>query len=310
VAAKASADAAAGTTTKVFDAVRLGDAAFDAGSGSSPSSIKWVGPQGSLEAYDVSEAVLKATAADHTQAVFDLASNVQPTQLNDQVVMLSAPDFSGALIAIGNGALQSGGDAGGQVSANLDAGATVMFKAFSGFESELSEAQKEAQAQAIASGKLLGQVIVQTSATTHATTSAVVNYYGNVLAVAQVATADQVQVAIDSATHTGKSVILSLDRNTVQGLIDGNAKLMVDGHELKQAASYQDALTPNADKYYLITTQAEAGLQAIVTLAHFSTRTITLTEPSPPSVFLWTTIGLAVVVVGQAVYPRIRRKAE
>ncbi|GEM_PF-5899247 len=309
VAAKATADAAAGTTTKVFDAVRLGDTAFSGGSGSSPSSIKWVGPEGSLEAYDVSGAVLKATAAADTNVVFDLASNVQPTQVSPQVVMLSAPDFSGALVAIGDGALSGAGDAGGQVDASLHAGATVMFKAFSGFESELNEAQKEAQAQAIASGKLLGQVIVSTSATTHATTSAAVNYYADVLAVTQVATTDQVQVVVDSATHTGKSVILSLDRNTVSSLIQGNAKLMVDGHELSQAKSYQDALTPNADKYYLITTEGQAGLQAIVTLAHFSTRTITLSEPSPPSVFLWTTIFLGVVVVGQAVYPRLKRKA-
>lgn len=306
LAAKATANAAAGTTTKVFDAVRLGGSALQAGGASGPASIKWDGPEGSLEAFDVSGAVLKATAAADTRVAFDLASNIEAKQVDERVIMLSAPDFSGAIIAIGEGALATSGDAGGQVDAQLHAGATVLFKAFSGFESELSEAQKEAQANAIANGKLLGQVILTTSH--HATHSAAVNYYADVLAVTQVATSDKVQVVVDSATHEGKSIILSLDRNTVKGLIEGDAKLIVDGHELKQAASYEDALKPDADKYYLITSGAEAGLQAIVTLSHFSTRTITLESPSPPSIFLWTTIFLGVVVVGQAVYPRWKRR--
>jgi hypothetical protein len=95
----------------------------------------------------------------------------------------------------------------------------------------------------------------------------------------------------------------------VQGLIDGDAVLTVDGVAVEQASSYADAFVADADKYWLITSEGEVGLQAIVTLAHFSTRTITIASPEAPSVFLWTTIVLGIVVVGQVVYPRLKRRS-
>lgn len=318
VASKASAESSA-ATTKVFDAVKLGTSAFATASASGSSAIRFQNEQGSIEAYDVSGAVMKLTATQATTANFDLASDVQARALagTDDVLMLSSPDFTGALMLVGQGAAaaSSGFDASaaaqGQVVANMAAGTTVVFKAFSGFESELSQAQKEAQARAIAAGNLLGHVIVDTKAGASATTTttANVNYYQHVQAITSVASADKVEILVDSAASAGKSVIISLDRETVSGLIHGDAKLLVDGKSVAMAKSYEDALVPDADKYWLITTEGEVGLQAIVTLAHFSTRTITLETPEPPSVFLWTTIGLGVVVVGQAAWPRLRRKA-
>jgi hypothetical protein len=253
--------------------------------------------------------------------------------------MLSSPDFSGALILIeGQGSAAASAHAGaqasaeaaasaaadaaarssldasaaaqGQVVANMAAGTTVVFKAFSGFEAELGQAQKEAQARAIAEGRLLGQVIVDTAAGASATTTttANVNYYADVKAITKVASENKVEILVDSAASAGKSVIISLDRDTVQGLIHGDAKLLVDGQAVARAESYEDALVPDADKYWLITTEGEAGLQAIVTLSHFSTRTITLETPQPPSMFLWTTVGLGLVVVGQAAWPHMRRR--
>ena len=330
VASKASADAAA-ATTKVFDAVKLGGSAFASASASSASAIRFQNEQGAIEAYDVSAAVMKLSAAADTSAVFDLAANVDARVLTENVVMLSSPDFSGALILIeGQGSaaadaqasaeaaaeaaarsnLDASAAAKGQVVANMAAGTQVVFKAFSGFEAELGQAQKEAHAKAIAEGRLLGQVIVDTAAGASAatTTTASVNYYAHVQAITSVATADKVEILVDSAASAGKSIVISLDRETVRGLIHGDAKLLVDGKAVARAASYEDALVPDADKYWLITTEGEAGLQAIVTLAHFSTRTITLETPQPPSIFLWTTVGLGVVVVGQAAWPHMRRK--
>lgn len=310
VNARSNAEAAEGTATTVFDAVKLGSSAFAGTSSSSMSSVKFTNREGYVEAFDVSGGVLKVVADATTSARFDLASNVEASSLTDNVVMLSAPDFTGAIILV-QGASQGASfdtSATGVVTAHLVSGSSAVFKAFSGFEAELTKAEQEAHAKAIASGKLLGQVVVNTDAMTSITSTANVNYYESTVASIAVAQPDKLQVLVDSATSAGKVIVLSLDRNTVTGLISGDAKLLVDGKEISQAASYEDVLKADADKYWIITTDAEAGLQAIVSLSHFSTRTITLETPPGPSIFLWSTVGLGLVVVGQAIYPRLRRK--
>ena len=311
-----------GSTTLVFDAIKVGTSAFYSGSASTSNSLRFVSDEATIETFDVSAGTMRIRAVEETLAKLDLASNVQATPVSDQVIMLSSPDFSGALIltdaasAGGSAAAQSTlqvvetANAGYVVMAQLDAGAQLVFKAFSGFEAELSNAERLAQANAIATGALLGQVIVDTTAGASAltTTTANINYYDDVKAITSVATADKVEVLVDSASAAGKTVIISFDRETVQGLIHGNAQLLVDGHVVGQAKSYADAFVADADKYWLITTAGEVGLQAIVTLSHFSTRTITVETPEGPSPFLWTTIVLGLVVVAQAAYPRLRRK--
>jgi len=323
VNARATAAATAGATTKVFDTVQVGSSAFASASAAASNSIRFTSEDAVIEAYDISSALMKVTATADTAASFDLAENIDVTAVSDTVLMLSATDFAGALILVdadGTVATTSSlvvettttasaaAQASTTVQAHLEAGAQVIFKAFSGFEAELTSAEQKAQAEAIASGDLLGHVIVDTDAFTGATTTAAVNYYSNVQATTSVASADKIEILVDSATHVGKSIIISLDRDTVSGLINGDAKLLVDGKSVARADSYEDALVPDADKYWLITTEGEAGLQAIVTLSHFSTRTITLETPPPPSIFLWTTIGLGIVTGVQAIYPRLRRQ--
>lgn len=315
VNARSHAAAVEGTSTKVFDVVRLGTSALAAPSSSSASSLKFQNAQGTIEAFDVSEAVLKVAAKTQTAAMFDVASHVTATPLDSNIVMLSAPDFSSALIVVQSAVSGAGAStldtslvSRGIVTAQLAPGAEVIFKAFSGFEAELSDAEKVAQAHAIASGELIGQVLVRTDPATRLTSTTSVNYLANPMTSTSVATPEKVEVLVDSATHAGRSIIISVDRNTVPGLLKGDAKLMIDGTVIAQAASYADALNPNVDKYWLITSEGEAGLQAIVTLSHFSTRSVTLETPPHASILLWTTMGLGAVVIGQAVYPWLRRK--
>lgn len=326
------------STTLVFDAVKVGASAFAQATGRTSNSLRFVSDEATIETYDVSAGTMKIRAIADTTSRLDLAENIEAVALSPQVIMLNAPDFSGVLVLTDStsagaavaarhgfssadasdfdAAAQSTieivqtANAGEVIVANLEEGAQVVFKAFSGFEAELSDAEKLVQANAIAHGTLLGQVIVDTEAGASAltTTSAVITYYDDVKAIASTATADKVEVVVDSLSSAGKTIILSFDRETVQGLIDGKAKLLVDGQVVEQAASYEDAFVADADKYWLITSAGEAGLQAIVTLSHFSTRTITVETPEGPSVFLWTTIVLGVLVIGQAVYPRLRRK--
>ena len=310
------------TTTLVFDAIKVGSSTFYSGSGSTATSLRFVSDEAIIEAFDVSAGTMKIRAVQDTMARLDLASNIEAKPINSQVIFLESPDFSGALIltdavsAGGSAAARSSMDvvgtvnAGYLVSAKLDEGAQLIFKAFSGFESELGNAERMAQANAIASGTLLGQVIVDTVAGASAltTTTANINYYEDVKAITSVATAEKVEVLVDSASSAGKTIIISFDRETVQGLIHGNAKLLVDGKVVPQAKSYEDAFVADGDKYWLITTAGEVGLQAIVTLSHFSTRAITVETPEGPSPFLWTTLVLGVVVVAQAAYPRLKRR--
>lgn len=314
VAAKPNAQTSAATTL-VFDAVKVGASAFQSASASGAHSLRFASDEAVVEVHDASSAVLKVTATADTVATFDLGPNIVASELSTGVLMLSSADFSGALIladaaggAVTGASFETAGSAQATVTARLEAGSQVIFKAFSGFESELTQAQKEAQAKAIASGQLLGQVIVDSNAQLGTTATSSINYYQSVEAAVAVATTERVELVLNSATSAGKSVIVSLDRETVSGLIRGDGRLLVDGKAVARAASYEDALTPDGDKYWLITTDGEVGLQAIVTLSHFSTRTITVETPAPPSIFLWTTIGLGIVVIGQAVYPRLRRK--
>lgn len=313
------ASGALDATTLVFNAVKVGESAFASASSSTPNSLRFESDEAIVEAFDVSSGTLKIRAVADTVATLALAKNVEATPVDANIVFLDAPDLSGALIlthahsaaAQASGAAEGSlGVAGNLVTAQLAEGEQLLFKAFSGFETELSSAEQQAQAIAIATGRLLGQVIVDTEAGASAftTTTANINYYDDVKAITSVASADKVQVLVDSASEAGKTLIISFDRETVQGLIDGDAVLLVDGVAVKQAESYSDAFVADADKYWLITTAGEVGLQAIVTLAHFSTREITIETPEGPSVFLWTTIALGLVVVGQAVYPRLRRK--
>ncbi|HVM44478.1 MAG TPA: hypothetical protein VM582_00980, partial [Candidatus Thermoplasmatota archaeon] len=286
------------------------------------TSLRFVSEQAIVEAFDVSAGTMKIRALEDTTAKLDLAHNIKATPISSQVIFLESPDFSGAIIltdavSAGSNAAASStlsavetANAGGIVTAQLAAGAQLVFKAFSGFEAELGDAERVAQANAIAAGTLLGQVIVDTQAGASAltTTTANINYYEDVRAITSVATADKVEVLVDSASAAGKTIIISFDRETVSGLIHGQAQLLVDGKVVKQAKSYADAFVADSDKYWLITTAGEVGLQAIVTLSHFSTRTITVETPEGPSPFLWTTLVLGVVVVGQAMYPRIKRR--
>ena len=310
-------------TTTVFDAVVVGEGTFDILSSVQAPSVKLVNPEATLEIFDTTSALMQVTAATDTTASYSLAAGIEAVQKSDSIVMLNQVSGGhsqsiGAIIlmgADGTAATSSVLDASmaGQVHAQLEGGARSIFRAYSGFESELDDAQKNALAEAIAKGHVAGQVIYTTKTAASAgmtlTGHASMQYLSNVDLVTQVASAEEVTLLVDSATNEGRTVIMSLDPGTVSGLVEGQAELLVDGKAVAQAESYYDALDPTddggADEYWVHTT--EAGNQVLVSLAHFSTRSIALHAPEAPSIFMFTTLGLALVVVAQAVLPRVRR---
>lgn len=313
-------------TSTVFDAVVVGEGTFDIVPTVDAPSIRFVNPEATLEVFDTTSALLQITATQDTTANFNVAAGLRAVAKSSAVVMIDqasggATSSIGAIIlakADGSAASSSSLDTSiaGQVNAQLEQNARVVFHAFSGFEAQLDEADKQALAEAMAAGHIAGQVVFQTKAAAAAasevtlTGHATIEYIQGVDIVTQTASATEIEVIVDSVQSAGRTLILSLDQQTIEGIVNGDAILEIDGEVVARAESYADAVDASndagADEYFLHTT--DTGHQLLVTLGHFSTRSITLHTPAPTSVFVYTTIALGLVVVGQALYPRIRRK--
>ncbi|MHB8584247.1 MAG: hypothetical protein ACYDDF_00205 [Thermoplasmatota archaeon] len=233
-------------------------------------------------------------------------------------------------------------DAQGQVQAHLEQGAQVIFRTNVGVESELSADEQALMNQAIASGAVGGQVYVQTQASLSAqaaaalaasgdaagsagatgqgavnsvaesaaqaqgsvTESVTTSYYSNVQIVTA-AVQNRVDITVSSSISTGKTLIISLDRNTISGLMTGDADILVDGQAAQQASSYADVLNPSAhgDVYEYYVLAGNAGTQVLISFPHFSTHTVTLKahDDGTPPVFMYATVFLGALVAVESV---------
>ncbi|HVL49313.1 MAG TPA: hypothetical protein VM889_12200 [Candidatus Thermoplasmatota archaeon] len=238
----------------------------------------------------------------------------------------------------------------GRVKAHLEEGSQMIFRTHFGIETELSNAERSMINDAVARGAVAGHVLVQSGHALSAkgipraasgaasleavtgldaagldlgavssvaaghegtVTTAVTSSYYNTIQMVTAATKDRVDVTVSSAVSAGKTLIVSLDRETIQGLATGDAEILVDGKPVKQAANYADVLTPEGKTdpvYYILA--GEMGTQVLVVIPHFSTHTVTLKErdAGAPPIFMYATIFLGLLVAAETVL-LVRRRA-
>ncbi len=171
----------------------------------------------------------------------------------------------------------------------------------------------EARGHASATAKAQAESVstAHAEASGRVTTAITASYYNDVQLVTA-ATKDRVEITASSTTSAGKTIIVSLDPSTIEGMSQGEAQILVDGQAAAQASSYADILNPNdddgEDEYFVLA--GDAGVQVLVSLAHFSTRTVTLQsqETSSPPMFMYATMFLGVLVAAEtALLVRARR---
>jgi hypothetical protein len=86
---------------------------------------------------------------------------------------------------------------------------------------------------------------------------------------------------VSSENREGRTVILNIDNRALPILDLRRVEVEVDGEKVPLADSYEDVLNPNDDggqAEYLILVGGE-GIQVLVSIPHFSARTITIRGP-------------------------------
>lgn len=336
------ADQAAGAVTgltmvatdqPVFASLVAGESPYFSVSGEAASVLTLENREARLEFSDTTSGFSRILATSDTSAAFRLAAGLHAEQRGPEVVEIldAAGEHVGSLVLVGaHGAtsLEERGER--EVHAQLASGASLLFRAHAGIETELSAAQRTMINQAIAAGHIAGQVIVQTQASAEAdvgaleqtaraesegaaesvaiaareaygdVTSAVTATYGAVNVVTA-ATKSRVDITVASTMDAGQTLLVSLDPDTIPGMADGDAVIKFDGEVVAQAASYADILDPNDDagaaEYFVLA--GEAGTQVLVSIPHFSVHAVTLEEKAdhPNSLYMWATILLGTLVL-------------
>lgn len=333
------------TGQQVFNSIAAGGSAFASAGAEGASTMQLENRETRLEFSDTTSALMKLVAKTETDATYRLGASMTATAQSSSVLELASQDGSylGTMIitdAEGRAAAHSAfttdaaTTAYGAIKAHLEAGAQIIFKTHVGIETELSAAERALMNEAIAAGNVGGQVFVQTQASLSASaqaalaaqaaaegtaqgalvsaaeaqgsvTSAITAAYYNDVQLVTAAVKDRIDVTVSSTLTTGKTIIVSLDPDTISGMATGDAEILVDAHAASQASSYADILNPNDDggvyEYFVLA--GEAGSQVLVSVPHFSTHTVTLKarEPSSPPVFMYATIFLGVLVAAETV---------
>jgi hypothetical protein len=113
--------------------------------------------------------------------------------------------------------------------------------------------------------------------------------------VVSVTSGERVEVTVSSAVAGGKTVLLSVDSQTIPTLWSGGISVLYDNVEIGPADGYTDVLDPTNDgdnAEYLVLFGGK-GAQVLVSIPHFSTHTIVILSV-PTSILL---IYIAIVVV-------------
>lgn len=347
------------TREPVFTSLVAGSTPYLAVSGDGTSVLKLENREARLELSDTTAGFARILALADTSAAFHLASGVSALPRGVGVVELvrTSGEHLGTLVLISTnaGSVLEARSA-REIRATLAEGDELAFRAHTGIESELSAAQRTMISAAIAAGRVAGTVILQTQASISADlyafestaegeaasvatttreaygelTSSVTATYGD-LQVVTAATRARIDVTVASATEVGKTLILSLDPETIPGLARGKASIRFDGSAIAQASSYADILDPNDDaqrdcvasassadacgqgaaEYFVLA--GDAGTQVLVSIPSFSVHTVTLeeTRDHPNSLYMYATIVLGILVAvqgGMLVRSRLKNK--
>lgn len=318
------------TQRPVFASLAAGSSPFLTTSGDGASILKLESREARAEFTDTTSGFAKVIALTDTQAAIRLAAGLTAESRGPGVVEIldERGEQVGSLLIVGAGSASAmetrGSD---EVRARLAGGASLLFRAHAGIESELSAAQRTMVNAAIAGGQVAGHVIVQTQAggalleqtareesdglTLRAdralgeVTSAVTASYGAV-SVVTAATKSRVELTVASAEHAGKTLLVSLDPDTIPGMAKGKATIRFDGEIVAQAVSYADILDPSDDgglaEYFVLA--GEAGTQVLVSIPSFSVHTVTLEQQESQganSLYMYATLFLGLLVVVESV---------
>lgn len=281
------------TGETVFSSIAAGASSFFSAGADGAPTLGLENREAKMEFSDTTNAFTKIVAKQPTDVDFSLAPDVNAQSRTDAVLELSTAGgehIGSMIITTANGEAAKGSyfltDGAGNVKANLEQGAQILFRTHVGIESELSGAQRTMINQAIATGNVAGHVVVQTqhslsevaaqaaatqarleatsrvtaesavdtsavavntAQTTGSATAAITASYYQDVQMLTAATKNRVDVTISSTADVGKTIIVSLDPATVSGMASGNAEILFDGHVATQASSYSDILNANDD---------------------------------------------------------------
>lgn len=333
------------TGEPVFASLVAGASAFVSGGADGATTLVLENRESRIELSDTTSAFGKIVAKERTEATFRLAAGLTAELRAPDVLEITTSTgahLGSLILSTVDGkraeASRFSVAADGQARAHMEASAQVLFRTHAGIESELTSAERALINHAIAGGRVAGQVLVQTQAAVadasvsaqasaqasagvavgalqHAgqlTAAVTASYYADVQ-MATAATKDRVDVTITSATSVGKTIIVSLDPDTIRGMASGDAQILFDGHAAAQASSYEDVLDASDDggaaEYFVLA--GEAGTQVLVSIPHFSTHTVTLKQgdSEESSLFMYATILLGLVLVVETALLARRRKA-
>lgn len=130
-------------------------------------------------------------------------------------------------------------------------------------------------------------------------------------------TGTNIEVRVDSPVESGKTVLVNIDNYTKKVLQLEHIVVWVDNQEIGQADDYDDVLDPTDDgdeAEYLILVGGN-GIQVLVSIPHFSARTITIgtlpTMPTAGEIPMWViaAAALALVIAMTAVIWRYLRES-
>jgi PKD repeat protein len=104
---------------------------------------------------------------------------------------------------------------------------------------------------------------------------------------------------VSSENREGRTLILNIDNYVLPIINVQHVKVEVDGSEIPMAESYEDVLDPtnDADQAEYLILVGGRGIQVLVSIPHFSTRTITIRGPIAAAPTAWTPLLVAVGIV-------------
>jgi PGF-CTERM protein len=240
---------------------------------SASASIRAEG-SASMSAHDNGHGVLVVSSGDSDQYVVANLSSGASAEAESEggVAVTTANGTEGTFIVVGDGNATVNDD--GDVSAALDAGSKLAFRAYPGGKDGADERGEEmiangtatAEVHAMAQG---GEAVFDT-----------VTYAGNTTVESTTRAEGSVNATVDRASSTGTVVIASVSEEAVAAASDITVE--VDGEAAAEASSdaaLRNAIGSNTSKYAVAAGgAAEARTDVFVAVNHFSERTVSVQD--------------------------------
>jgi hypothetical protein len=234
-----------------------------------------------MEAHDNQRGVVTFTASDGDQVVQANVSGDASSEGDKRVVVQGDDGAQGTFIVVGDGNVTTNAD--GQVTARLTEDSQLVYRQYNEERSDSEKTQEEM----IQDGTATAEVYVYSAAESGSESaedgeenaSSVVTYGQDTSAEVQERSQDRVNVTVERAESQGKVLITTVSESAVENA--ESLEVLVDGEAAVQADSYsevQDATEGADNSRYLVrqSGSAEAAVDVIVGINHFSERTVTM----------------------------------